>query len=222
MLRAMKVALWVIAGLIAAFLLRAAIRHRPLYPFMPFRYDFGKRRGTFRRVLRLLDERGAKTLIETGTARDGLDEVRSNGASTVLFGTWAQRNGAVLHSVDILDSAIERARQTVVAGGLDESVRLHVSDSIDFLRTFTEPVDMLYLDSYDYHKTDTAIQLASQEHHLAEFRAIEDRLHEESIVLIDDCRLPNGGKGKLVVDYMKSRGWTVLMEAYQVLLIRAR
>lgn len=218
----MKLAAWVISGLVAALLLRAAIRHRSLFPFMPFRYDFGKRRGTFRRVLRLLDESDAKILVETGTARDGLEEVRSNGASTILFGTWAARNGATLHSVDILPAAIERARTAVKAQGLEDAVRLHVSDSIEFLRSFPERVDFLYLDSYDYHKTDPEIQRASQEHHLAEFRAIEHRLHSKTVVLIDDCRLPNGGKGKRVIEYMKSQGWSVLMEAYQVLLIRPR
>lgn len=217
----MKIFLWIVSGLFLAALLRWAIRHRSLYPFMPFRYNFGKRRSTFKRVLELLDQRKIKTMVETGTARDGLDEVRSNGASTILFGTWAKRNNAKLHSVDILESAIERATQTVKAEGLAAWVTLHVSDSIAFLKSFDKPVDFLYLDSYDYHKTDKAVQQASQEHHLKEFQAIEGQLHEQSIVLIDDCRLPGGGKGKQVIEYMVSKGWRVDKEAYQVVLVKA-
>ena len=122
--------------------------------------------------------------------------------------------------MDILASAIERATQTVEAEGLAKWVTLHVSDSIAFLKTFKQPVDLLYLDSYDYHKTDQAIQKASQEHHLKEFQAIEAQLHDQSIVLIDDCRLPGGGKGKQVIEYMISKGWRIDKEAYQVVLVK--
>lgn len=50
------------------------------------------------------------------------------------------------------------------------------------------------------------MQLKSKTHHLNEFMAIENQLHDKTIVLIDDCDLPNGGKGKLVVDYMLKNG----------------
>ena len=105
--------------------------------------------------------------------------------------------------------------------GIDGSIEFAVSDSVEWLANFKEEVDFLYLDSYDYDKHDKAEQVASQEHHLKEFQAIESRLHSHSIVLIDDCRLAGGGKGKLVIDYMKSKGWYVDTNAYQVLLLRA-
>ena len=75
------------------------------------------------------------------------------------------------------------------------------------------------MDSYDYDK-DLEVQRLSQEHHLKEFKAIEDRLHENTIVLIDDCRLPNGGKGKTAIAYMLKNDWKILIDAYQVLLVR--
>ena len=84
---------------------------------------------------------------------------------------------------------------------------------------FKERVDFLYLDSYDY-SDDIEVQTKSQIHHLKEFKAIEDQLHDNSIVLIDDCDLPNGGKGKLVVEYMIKQDWKVLINAYQILLVR--
>jgi hypothetical protein len=64
------------------------------------------------------------------------------------------------------------------------------------------------------------VQVKCQLHHLEEFKAIENRLHKKSIVLIDDCDLPNGGKGKMVVEYMLSKDWIILMKAYQILLAR--
>jgi len=112
------------------------------------------------------------------------------------------------------------AQQVVDELQLQDAVSLVVSDSINYLREFAEPVDFLYLDSYDYSKTDIEVQRASQQHHLDEFKAIENKLHDNSVVLIDDCNLPGGGKGKLLVEYMTANGWHLLKDAYQVLLVR--
>ncbi len=195
-------------------------RYRTLYPFLPRTYNFAKRRNTLRRTLELLDRRKAKVLVETGVARSGLARTRSDGASTIVFGLWASRNEASLHSVDIDPAAIETAHSELEEQHLDNYVNLHVSDSVQFLTDFEQPVDFLYLDSFDYDVSDPDKQRQSQEHHLNEFRAIEDRLHDNSIVLIDDCRRPGGGKGKLVIPYMQERGWEVAMDKFQVLLLK--
>lgn len=211
----------VVAGIVVAGIgLRKLVRFKTLHPFLPRSYNFGKRRDTLRATLALLDERGASTLVETGTARYGLERTKSDGASTVVFGTWAARNGARLHSVDLDPEAIERAREAIESLDLADAVRFHVSDSVAFLESFDEPVDFLYLDSYDYDEKDPAEQRASQIHHRREFEAIEPRLHDRSVVLIDDCGLPGGGKGTRAIERMRDRGWTVRRKAYQVLLTR--
>ncbi len=217
----MQILLIILAVLLTAWLIGRLVKQRSLYPFLPLRYNFGKRRDTFRHVLNLLDERRARTLVETGTAREGLAGSKSNGASTIVFGIWAQQNGAVMHSVDISAASIAAAKAEVDKQGLQSTVQFHEQDSIRFLEGFDRNVDFLYLDSYDYDKDDVAVQRASQEHHLAEFKAIEERLSGQAIVLIDDCRLPNGGKGKLVIEYMLERGWQIINRSYQVLLTRS-
>jgi hypothetical protein len=78
------------------------------------------------------------------------------------------------------------------------------------------PIDFLYLDSYDYEWNNPS---PSQEHHLREIQAAFPRLHENSVVMIDDCALPQGGKGKLAIEYLKERGWKILLEQYQTILI---
>lgn len=212
--------IWIVIALgVTGFFIGKFIKHRSLYPFMPFRYDFRKRRDTFRRTLELLDKTGARTIIETGTSREGLHGAKSNGAATIVFGKWAKRNNGFLFSVDINEQSVAAAQKEVDMQGLQDVVKIHLSDSIEFLENFKGKVDFLYLDSYDY-SNDIAVQLKSQAHHLEEFKAIENRLHEKSIVLIDDCDLPNGGKGKLVVEYMLDRGWKILMNEYQILLAR--
>ena len=73
---------------------------------MPFRYDFRKRRDTFKKTMELMEKINAKVIIETGTSREGLKGAKSNGAATIVFGKWAKENGAVLHSVDINSESI--------------------------------------------------------------------------------------------------------------------
>ena len=216
----MNYVLGVVALGVIAFFTGKLIKHKSLYPFMPFRYDFRKRRDTFRLSLKLLTQIGAKTIIETGTSREGLKGAKSNGAATIVLGKWAKENGAFLHSVDISNEAVDNAQKEVNTHNLREVIEIHLSDSLEFLRTFDAPVDFLYLDSYDYSHTDIEIQQKSQEHHLLEFQAIEGQLHANSVVLIDDCDLPNGGKGKTVIAYMLKKGWKVIANSYQVLLVR--
>ena len=216
----MKYLALTVLALLAAALIRKAFRYKTLYPFLPRKFNFGKRRNTLRETLRLLDDRGAKTLIETGVARHGLQKSKGDGASTVVFATWCQANSAKLYSVDIDPEAIKTAQKTLDGLDLQSVAELQTSDSVAFLDSFNKSVDFLYLDSYDYHKTDTSIQQASQQHHLDEFRAIEDQLHEDSIVLIDDCNMPAGGKGKLAIDYMLKKGWQMHLFEYQALLVR--
>ena len=218
----MKFLLALIVVAVAAAVIRKLVRYKTLAPLLPRRYNFGKRRDTLREVLRLLDERGATTLLETGVARMGLEKSKGDGASTIVFGLWAKQNDAHLYSVDIDPEATERAGQAVAKMDLSDSVTLVTSDSVAYLDEFTDMVDFLYLDSYDYHKTDTAIQTASQDHHLKEIKAIEGCLHEGTVILIDDCDMPNGGKGKLVIERLTAKGWKVHMSEYQVVLVHGQ
>ena len=215
----MQYVFWILGLGILGFFTGKFIKHKSLYPFMPFRYDFRKRRNTFLKSLELMDKIQAKIIIETGTSREGLHGAKSNGAATIVFGKWAKQNNAIVHSVDISEKSIEVAQIEVNKQGLASNVKIHHSDSIVFLENFKEKVDFLYLDSYDYSDYPE-VQIKSQMHHLKEFKAIENQLHENTIVLIDDCALPNGGKGKLAVEYMLKKDWKIIMEAYQIMLVR--
>jgi len=68
----MQYLLWVLGLGILGFFIGKFIKHKSLYPFMPFQYDFRKRRNTFLKSLELLDKINAKIIIETGTSREGL------------------------------------------------------------------------------------------------------------------------------------------------------
>jgi len=203
-----------------AYVIYRKLRWKTLEPLLPKDYNFGKRQKTFRRAIELLEKRGATCLIETGVARYGLRNSKSDGASTAVFGLWAKNNNASLYSVDISPESIAGAREAVEELDLLEQVKLVTGDSVQFLENFSDPVDFLYLDSYDYDKHDQSVQIASQEHHLKEFKAIEEQLGPDSVILIDDCDLPGGGKGKTVIEYMTRKSWQVDTSAYQVLLTK--
>ena len=205
-------------GILVAKPLYKKLSHKSLYPLLPEVYNFKRRRNSFRLTMQLLEERGAKMLVETGVARKGLKNTKYDGASTIVFGLWASQHGAVLHSVDIDPSAIDEARKEISLNGLESVVHLNVSDSVTFLQQFPDSVDFLYLDSYDYPKHDPVGQKASREHHLKEIKSIEKRLHQKTLILIDDCDKPGGGKGKLVIDYLKPKGWKEIYKGYQVLM----
>jgi hypothetical protein len=95
-------------------------------------------------------------------------------------------------------------------------VHLVEGDSVNFLKNFDRQIDFLYLDSYDFEKNNPS---PSQQHHLREIEAAYDKLTPQSIVMIDDCDLAHGGKGKLVIAYLLDKGWSIYAQDYQVILV---
>lgn len=207
-------------AILIAFAWYKLSKRKTLYPLMSLKYDFGLRRNTFVETLKLLEQRKGKLIVETGTSRDGLKNTKGDGAATIVFGQWAKNNQGQVISVDISQDSIDGSKEGIQEQKLDDFVTLHLSDSIAFLEEFDRPIDLLYLDSYDYSLHDEEIQRKSQEHHLKEYMAVKDKLHPNSIILIDDCDLPGGGKGKVVVEHMLKDNWVILKEAYQILLVK--
>ena len=156
--------------------------------------------------------RSAKTFVETGTARMG-ENWRGDGQSTLVFGDFCKRYGAHLWTCDILETAIVQSRQATK--DYREVIEYVVSDSIEFLRHFDRPIDFLYLDSFDF---DDKNPDPSQDHAVREAQAALPHLHNGSIILVDDCGLPFGGKGGKVVPWLVGQGYQVIGLNYQILL----
>ena len=160
--------------------------------------------------------RNAKNIVETGTARRA-GNWEGEGQSTVLFGDFAQRYGCKLWTCDVNPAAIEEARQSTAQYA--PYIEYVVSDSVAFLRDFREPIDLLYLDSMDFLAAGDPNP--PQDHALGEGQAALHALHAQSIVLIDDCAVPHGGKGGKVIPFLLGQGWQVISLHYQVLLTHA-
>ncbi len=176
---------------------------------------YADRHHSFDRLFGEIRQRYARpTIIETGTIR-GEEDWGGAGFFTYLAGAYVFRAGGVVHSVDIDAAKCEFARTWCSPFG--DSVRVHASDSITFLGTFPDPIDVLYLDSLDTYEPGHA------EHALSETQAAMPRLHETSIILYDDTPWNAGaftGKGAFAVPWLLNQGWKILYAGYQVILSR--
>lgn len=224
----MKKNKWVSRGLkiVAFFLLANCLAYgivyaRPTYSYLKHRIkSTDKRHRTFVQAIQLMNERRAKTIVETGTSRNGACNCAGDGCATIIFSDWAKHNNAEVYSVDIDPQALQNAKNAIPAANKD-CVHFVESDSVAFLQNFGKEIDFLYLDSYDF---DFDNPLPSQLHHIKEIQAATPWLTKNSVIMIDDCGyILYGGKGKLVIDYLLSltaQDWKIYSSGYQVILVR--
>lgn len=180
----------------------------------------GVRYFTTKIALNLFHFRKGMNIVETGTIRMA-DDMNGGGYSTLLYGDYAQHYDKKFWTVDILPEAIELSKKETE--GFNANTNFVIGDSVEFLKNFPEKIDLLYLDSMDcpeYDEPDSPRLIASQEHQLNEIKAAWDKLHEKSVILLDDNNFSNGGKCKLSIQFLIENGWTPLMADKQVLFIK--
>ena len=171
--------------------------------------------SSFYELTQLLIQRNFKIFVETGTIQSGPEWCVQDGCSTVILAKIAQIIGANLYSVDTNPAACIKSRE--VCEPFSDSVQVIEGNSISFLNTFNDGlIDLLYLDSLDFDENNPGY---SQEHYKNEVIAAYDKLHRNSIVMIDDCKLKDGGKCKLVREFLLSKGWTLYFSSYQEIFI---
>lgn len=183
----------------------------------------GRRYRTMAAALELVLARSGpqRTLVETGCVRERNDY--SAGYSTVVFGDFLARHGGTLYTVDL--SAKNMATCRRLSKRYAERIVYNVGDSVAFLAGWgthhTAPIDLLYLDSFDYpEKPDEAQRAASQEHCRNELEAALPFLSPAAVVLIDDGDLPGGGKPRSAKERLAALGWTCVLDDYQTLWVR--
>jgi predicted O-methyltransferase YrrM len=169
---------------------------------------------TMRRSLNLLAKATKRnaTIVEIGTSRD--DNV-GGGHSTFKFGEYLSREGGVLHSVDILQEAIDHS--IVAAADYLPWIEHHVSDSTVFLAGFNGTIDLLYLDGLDSTPGNEEIAATKQ---LEEIQAAFPRLAPRAVVLLDDAALPLEGKTRLSSVFLREHGFEMVEDRYQRLFVR--
>lgn len=175
-----------------------------------------KRYPTFHLALDIAHKRGFENIVETGTARNGASNCGGDGCSTVVFSRFASDKPIHVASVDINPDSVRESQQAVAEF---PGTTVFESDSVAFLKSFSGPIDLLYLDSYDYEPSNPQ---PSQDHHLKEIIAAYDKLHEDSVVMVDDCELPGGGKCRLVELFLSELGWRTIMKGYQIVMVTSK
>lgn len=174
------------------------------------------RNNSFDKLFREIRQRFPQPLIvETGTIR-AAEDWSGAGFFTYLAGSYVHRMGGRLHSCDINPTHCKFAKEWTSV--FVDCVVVHERDSVEFLNTFPDKIDVLYLDSLD------TTEPLHAEHAQRELTAALPRLHERSIVVFDDTPWQDSGwqgKGAQAVPWLIAHGWHVLYAGYQVVLSRS-
>tara|TARA_B100001059_G_C17608036_1_gene463056 strand:- start:11 stop:574 length:564 start_codon:yes stop_codon:yes gene_type:complete len=170
--------------------------------------------NSFEETLKLSFKRGAKTIVETGTARGKTKFFFikkynwKDGMSTPMFAEYAKFIKGKLHTCDISAKNIENARK--FTSSFSDYITFYIQDSLIFLREFSEPIDLLYLDSLDGHDP-----IAASNHQFKEAQIAIKKLHDKSLILLDD----KGSKTNLSIKFFKENNFRIIHETkHQVLL----
>jgi hypothetical protein len=134
--------------------------------------------------------------------------------------------GCTLHTVDIVANHINICRKICEEY---PNVEYHVSDSVNFLLQLDDKADLVYMDTGDMNPLEASAKL-----HLREAECIVARgiVPIGGLILIDDVRNPVPikefgekslfGKAKYSLGFLLANGFDILMDEYQMLLIRKR
>jgi predicted O-methyltransferase YrrM len=153
-------------------------------------------------------------MLEIGMTREV--GALGDGYSTPFLAYISHMTDSSFTSVDV-----SKEHRDVCAGileeyGLQYDAQLVVDDALHFLGEWNGPLDFLYLDAWDYLP---GMEKSSAENHLKAFVLAEPWLKNGALILLDDILNHDTleGKGKLIIPYMRSKGYELLLQRYQYL-----
>jgi hypothetical protein len=170
---------------------------------------------SLRRAAKLLDSRAGRSIVEIGGLALDPDDPRFElyGGSTVV---WVEHTNATrIHSVDIDPTVKDRLLRVFPN---EPRVRPVTMDGLEFLQRHEFDIDLLYLDAWDVPKN--LMDATYQIRHMEAYLYARNNLHKDSLILIDDTDIREGGKGKLAVRMAMEEGWEVLWDGRQTMLAR--
>lgn len=212
-----------------------------------FRDKLASRWPTMHAAVNLWQQRGGHSIVETGCAR--LPDDWGGGMSTWVLAHVAKQHGGYLWSVDITPKHVEFCNK--LTEGFADVRTVTTQDSVEYLKAFDKPIDLLYLDSFDYPfgviledyggkgnleqtlavvqalpEADVVARYANvigpcQEHCRQELFAALPNLHDKSVILIDDNNLAGGGKSRTAKYELIKMGWICVLDCQQSLWIRS-
>jgi len=178
-----------------------------------FNHPKNIRYKSFEYALNLADKRNLKIIVETGVARGKIKFFLikkfnwKDGMSTLLFSEYVKYKNGHLYSCDIEKKNVKNAEFFCKKN--KKYCSFYTDDSLNFLRNFEQKIEFLYLDSMDGQFE------GASEHQLKEFKAAEDKLAKNCLVLLDD----KGSKTNLSIDYMLSKKFKIINETDEQVLL---
>jgi hypothetical protein len=200
---------------------------------------------TLKYCLNYFFENDFKTIVELGTSRSfvdgkfpGCNEDDSKywepenpekwdwsaGCFTRLIGEIIQDTDIDFITVDLDPRHIRRSK--IMTEGLS-NIEYYVLSSEEFLDSGDGQIDFLYMDTGDMTPIENTAQL-----HLRESKLIVEKnlISDGGILLIDDVRSPvpkiisneesDYGKAKYSIPYLQENGFEIVMDEYQVVMIK--
>lgn len=162
------------------------------------------------------NKRNLKILVETGVARGKkkflfFSKINwKDGMSTLIFSDFASLQNGHLHTCDIDKKNILAAKKFCKHNS--KNITFYIDNSVNFLKNFKSNIDVLYLDSLDGNLE------GANEHQLNEIKAAENKIHDNSLVLLDDKL----SKCEHSIKYLKQKNYKVLFETDQQILFSKR
>jgi len=202
-----------------------------------FRYD------TFKFCLEYVEQNNLNKIVELGTTRSFVDGRFQGcneddivfwepdnpskwdwaaGCFTRVIGEFIQNSDINLESVDLESTHINRSKK--MTENLS-NISHYVMSSEEYLMKRHEKIDFLYMDTGNVTPIEETAQL-----HLRETKILieNDLMSPKSIILIDDvkniqCKKQDSsvyGKAKYSVDLLMMNGFKLVMDEYQIVLIK--
>ena len=168
---------------------------------------------SFKKTLEHSYDRQVRTIVETGTSRGKIKFFIfrkynwKDGMSTIMFAEYAKHMSGKLHTCDISQKNINNAKK--FTSNFKDFIHFYVNDSVNFLKSFNQSIDLLYLDSYDGHDP-----IKASEHQLKEAEASIDKLHSKSLILLDD----KGSKTNLSIEFYQKKRFNIIYETNNQIL----
>ena len=169
---------------------------------------------SFHKALSIADSRNLKTFVETGTSRGKKKFFFINnlnwkdGMSTIIFAEFVKYKKGKLYSCDLSKKNIKSSIK--FTKNFSNYIYFVINDSVIFLKNLEFKIDFLYLDSLDSHD-----QYRASLHQLKEIESALDKLHRNSLVLLDDKKT----KGSLSLKFMLNKNFKILNETEEQVLL---
>ena len=161
-------------------------------------------------------------IVEIGMTRDLHPYAWMHDGYFTLIMSWYLVNRGVgdLLSIDIDPDALINCRKLLQSYKIPETnLTLVNDDAFQIIPTITRPIDVLYLDAWDYtihvpeHRIyiDEHVNRISEENHLLAFKEFESHLAEDHLIIIDDVLSLDDytGKGKMLIPYLLDNGYSI-------------